>query len=547
MGRGVTLRCRTTVASRRIARFFLAVAVGFFLVNTPVAGGILTGHRVLSPTWGSAAVGPEPRWRTGCSEALVRLEKGLSNAAGRAFLAPYGQVVRRLPAIDVWVISECRTTASTLVDELTGRDGVLWAEPNGRYYALGITPDDNFYLAQQENLRQMGLPEAWVFTTGGTYPIAVLDGGVDLDHPDLAARIWVNPGEVPANGVDDDQNGYVDDVHGWNFVHGSTLLTEDPHGTHVAGIAGAHTDNGLGVAGVTWEGPLMSLQVLQAGSGEWADVAEAVVYAADNGARVLNLSLGGSEPSQTIEAAVAYARDRGCLLVAAVGNRDGASTSVLYPAALPAVLAVAATTAEDLPWSEGNRGPEVDLAAPGVEIVSTSSYGRYAKMTGTSMATPHVSGLASLVWSLRPTLTADQVAQVITGTAHDIYPFGRDERTGWGRVDAQEAILHLVQPEVTLVANRALILAERESAVLTATVNYGQGLAVPDGLTVAFHASLGRVNPSASTTRGGIVTATFTSTRTGVSTITARVGNSYAATVMPLVISGRFYLPLLMR
>lgn len=142
-----------------------------------------------------------------------------------------------------------------------------------------------------------------------------------------------------------------------------------------------------------------------------------------------------------MELAITYARDQDCLIVAAVGNSIHQPASVEYPAALPGLLAVAATTESDSPWWYGNRGPEVDAAAPGVDIFSTSSYGGYARMSGTSMPTPHVSGLAALIWALRPTLTADQVAHVITSTARDVYTSGWDPRTGWGRIDAYAAIL----------------------------------------------------------------------------------------------------------
>lgn len=392
--------------------------------------------QVAASPWTSAEDDDQP------SGILVKLKNRLAPGSAEGLFAQHNlKVVKRLPHIDVWLVASSEMSAPALMRRLERSSDVLWAEPNGRVSASGIIPNDNFYQAQQWNLRLIGLPEAWAFTTGDARPIAVIDTGIDLDHSDLGAKIWANPGEVPDNGLDDDDNGYVDDVGGWNFITGSTLMIEEPHGTHVAGIAGAHTDNDVGVAGVSWQSTIMPLQVLRGDSGTYADVAEAVVYAADNGARILNLSLGGEEPSGTIELATAYARDRDCLVVAAVGNNIHQPTPVEYPAALPGVLAVAATTDSDAPWGYSNRGPEVDVAAPGVDIFSTSSYGRYAEMSGTSMATPHVSGLAALIWALQPTLTADQVAHVITTTAHDVYTSGWDPRTGWGRIDAYTAIL----------------------------------------------------------------------------------------------------------
>jgi serine protease len=182
----------------------------------------------------------------------------------------------------------------------------------------------------------------------------------------------------------------------------------------------------------------MALKVLNsAGDGSWADVADAIVYAADNGARVINMSFGDEKSSQTIEMAVDYARDQGCLMVAAAGN---GGLSVLYPAALEDVLAVAATNNQDLPWTFGNQGPEIGIAAPGVDVFSTNALGSYTTLSGTSMSAPHVSGVASLIWSLRPDYSAIDVTQVLTTTAVDVWSPGFDPLTGWGRVNASTAI-----------------------------------------------------------------------------------------------------------
>jgi subtilisin family serine protease len=233
--------------------------------------------------------------------------------------------------------------------------------------------------------------------------------------------------------------------------------------------------------------------------------------------------------------------------VAAVGNNQSQPAPVLYPAALPEVVAVAATTDGDVPWSLGNRGPEVDLAAPGVDIFSTNRSGSYYFGSGTSAATPHVSGLAALLWSLQNTLTADQVTHVITSTAHDVYTSGWDQRTGWGRIDAQAAVLHLVQPQVDLASDRSSILVGDETAMLTATVTYSQSQPVPDGLTVTFFADLGNVNPQAATTCGGQVTTTFTSTHSGQAIVTASVGLGFQDVLTLTVRPHYFYLSVVCR
>lgn len=383
-------------------------------------------------------------------------------------------LVRRIPKIDVWVADCGDAEPGRLAAELNADGRVAWAEPNGWVYATQtdltgprcalaaqgcntrrparsswgsslpeVIPDDDFFAAQQENLRLIGLPNAWALTTGDAAPIAILDSGVDLDHPDLAQKIWVNTDEIPGNGLDDDGNGYVDDVQGWDFYPQPDALPDDEfgHGSLVAGIAAAETNNGKGIAGVSWQAQIMPLKVLgRTGAGSLDALAEGIVYAADNGARILNMSLGG-EPagggSQTVDVALAYARSKGCLMVAAAGNTAGA---VLYPASSPLVLAVAATDNQDLPWNFSSRGPEVDLAAPGVDIFSTYIGSAYFQVTGTSAAAPQVSGVAELVWSLHPDLPAAEVENMLKDTARDVWSPGWDSLTGWGRVDAYAAV-----------------------------------------------------------------------------------------------------------
>lgn len=493
----------------------------------------------------SADPKPPPRPTT----LLVRVRDGMVKESIQCLFASFGLRSRRqIPRIGVWEVQGPTKITEGLLATLAGHPDVIWAEPNGWVHAVGITPDDNLYQAQQWNLRWIGLPEAWVFTTGDGDPIAVIDTGVDLDHPDLAAKIWTNADEIPDNDEDDDENGYVDDVHGWDFAYDDALPQDDhSHGSHVAGIAAAHTDNAVGIAGVAWQSPAMPLKALRSdGWGTWADVAEAIIYAADNSARILNLSLGEKESSRTIEDAVLYARSQGCLIAAAAGNSGSQPASVLYPAALPGVMAVAATTHNDTPWVYSNRGPEVDVAAPGVDILSASSSGSYYLSSGTSMATPHVSGLAALVWSLQPELTADQVTHVITSTAEDVYTSGWDQRTGWGRIDGKAAILYLVQPQVDLLSDRSSILVGSERATLTATITYSQSQSVPDGLTVTFLASVGTVNPEAGTTYAGQVTTTFSSVQSGQAIVTASVGLDFQDVLTLTVIPHHLYLPVVL-
>ena len=221
---------------------------------------------------------------------------------------------------------------------------------------------------------------------------------------------------------------------------GNANVTDDfGHGTHVAGIAAAATNNGIGIAGVSWGARVMPVKVLdQYGNGWYSDIADGIVYAADNGAKIINLSLGGAAASQTLCQAAAYAQQKGALLVAATGN---AGAAVLYPAACDGVLAVAATDRSDQRASFSNYGPEVDLAAPGVDIYSTWPWlDGYFTKSGTSMAAPHVSGVAALVWSRWPEWDNIEVSRRIMETAVDVDVSGWDPYTGWGRLDAAAAL-----------------------------------------------------------------------------------------------------------
>ncbi len=337
------------------------------------------------------------------------------------------------------------------VEALRRDPAVVFAELDYSAHTTDIiTPTDPGW-SQQWDMRQIEAPAAWAALTDTTIiTVAVVDSGLALNHEDLAARRWINPGEIAGNGLDDDGNGKVDDVNGWHFFQKWTGTSYVPaenadvqddygHGTHVAGIAAAVLNNDIGIAGVAPQARVMPVKVLdQYGSGWYSDIAAGMVYAADNGARIINLSLGGAEDSQTLRAAVDYACSHGALVVAATGNTGGA---VLYPAAYEPVLAVAATDQNDQVAYFSNRGPQVDVAAPGVDIYSTWPWvtGYFTK-SGTSMATPHVSGVAALIWSGWPELSAAAVAHLIIETAVDVNVTGWDAETGWGRVDAYRAV-----------------------------------------------------------------------------------------------------------
>lgn len=248
-------------------------------------------------------------------------------------------------------------------------------------------------------------PEAWERATGGAQiVVAVIDGGIDYTHPDLAPHIWTNPGEVPGNGLDDDGNGYVDDVHGYDFANDDPdPIDTDGHGTHVAGTIGAVGNNGIGVAGVMPEVQLMAVQFLEGGSGYTFDAIQAIDYAVAMGAQISNNSWGGGGASQALRDTIAAAGEAGHLFVAAAGNSGAdADAAPHYPAAfdLDTVISVGASTASDTRAGFSNYGAEsVDLFAPGDAILSTLPGGTYGHYSGTSMAAPHVAGVAGLILS----------------------------------------------------------------------------------------------------------------------------------------------------
>ncbi len=327
-------------------------------------------------------------------------------------------------------------------------DKLLRCEPNWLFSAARV-PNDTRY-SSLYGLKKMRLPLAWDATVGSSQVIAaVLDSGVDYTHDDLESNISTNPGEIPSNGVDDDTNGFIDDVRGYDFVdQDADPMDENGHGTHCAGIIGAKGNNGLGVVGVNWKVGLLPVRVLNtAGRGASSDIAAGIIYAVDRGASVINLSLGSSSFSQVVEDAIQYALERDVLVVVAAGNngKDNDKTPV-YPASSSKsnVIAVAASTGGDTLASFSNYGLEsVDVAAPGDRILSTVPGNGYDVLDGTSMAAPHVTGLAALLKSLNINRSNADIRDVILSTA--VLRAGlREKISTGGRVDGAAAVQALV-------------------------------------------------------------------------------------------------------
>lgn len=313
-------------------------------------------------------------------------------------------------------------------------------------------PNDPNY-REQWNLAVMNMSQAWGIEQGNpAVTVAVVDSGIDMQHPEFRSQLWRNVDEIPRNGIDDDGNGYVDDINGWDFSDAPTLQgsgdwtvrdnepeDERGHGTQVSGIIGAAANNGIGIAGIAWRCRLMPLRAeFKYGVGAYLqndDVAAAIVYAADNGARVINMSWGDTVNAFIIEDAIAYAYAHGCVLVAAAGN-EGAVGS-WYPAGLKTVISVAGVERDRQLYTDSNFGATIDIAAPGAEILSTDLNGGYQNLFGTSMAAAHVSGVAALVLSADPDYTNAAVQETLISTAEPLFI---SRLVGAGLVDAYGAL-----------------------------------------------------------------------------------------------------------
>ena len=270
----------------------------------------------------------------------------------------------------------------------------------------------------------------WSYGTGAGIVVAVIDTGIDFNHPDLAANVWTNTAEAPGNGVDDDGNGYVDDILGWNFVANNGDVADDNgHGTHVAGIIGAVGNNGIGMVGTAWQAKIMGLKALNSnGKGLDSNVAAAIRYAADNGADVISLSWAGLGTSQSVFDAISYAHDIGITVVAAAGDQND-NVLNYYPASFWNVITVGSLQTYDSSKksTSSNWGARIDVSAPGEDILSILAAGTsfgipltsdYTRASGTSMSAAFGSGIAAMELSAHPDYSNEQVRQAIIMTKH---------------------------------------------------------------------------------------------------------------------------------
>lgn len=426
-------------------------------------------------------------------EILVKFKSTVSAQSVVQSLADAGiQAVKRFDAINV-VSCTINSSKSVLeaVEECNESPDIEYAEPNYIYKASVIPNDSRF--GELYGMTQIDGPEAWDVQKGSkAIIVGVIDTGVDTDHDDLTDNIWHNPGESGGgkenNKVDDDGNGYVDDYRGWDFINNDNNPYDDnQHGTHCSGVIGAVGNNNLGVVGVNWNVSIMPLKFLAGnGSGSTDDALDAIIYATDMGAKILSNSWGGGGRSQALEDAIKYANDHGVLFVAAAGNEFSNNDSApTYPCnyEVPNVISVAANTSSDRLAGFSNFGKKtVDLSAPGSNIVSTIPQQRYAALSGTSMATPHVAGAAALMWAQFPSMSMNKLIVRLLGSVDRNVNYSDKVATG-GRLNvakglsASPIIARTTRLDNTLdeagpYVVESDIIDDSESTIKTATLTY---------------------------------------------------------------------------
>ncbi|MEK7632019.1 MAG: S8 family serine peptidase [Patescibacteria group bacterium] len=358
--------------------------------------------------------------------------------AHAATLQPYRLVLtRQAGGLESRVVAA--PSLSAALAQARALPGVVAAEPDVTYRMAGVPNDPDY--TQQAALSTIGAPTAWnTRTDASSVVVAVLDSGVDITNPDLAGNLWTNPKEIAGNSVDDDANGYVDDVHGWNFIEGSrdprpqvtpgATVAGINHGTVIAGIIGAQGNNGVAGTGVAWEATIMAVRVLDStGSGSTVTVAQGVRYAVAAGAKIINLSFVGEGTSATLVAALDEAHAAGVLVIAAAGNEGvDLDSSPRYPACYAGVIGVGSVSPSNTRSTFSNYGSCVDIAAPGENVYSTFFYSPdqgYSQVSGagwygTSVASPFVAGAAVLLRAAGPDLGVDAVEALLKQSAFSL-------------------------------------------------------------------------------------------------------------------------------
>jgi len=360
-------------------------------------------------------------------EVVVRFHPRPDDAAIQQMLRSLDAKIKR--DHDKFLILKSNSlTTREMMKKLAEHPDSVYAEPN--YLLLpNRLPNDTLYPDYQWNLSLIGMEQTWDVNRGSSdVVVAIVDTGLDLEHPEFAGKV----------------------TEGYNVLDGSNLPEDDNgHGTHVAGIIAAKTNNSDGIAGMSWNSKLMPIKAIGAdGSGSAVDIAEGIYWATDHGADVINLSVGNYTSSAALKEACRYAFEHNVVLVAASGNDNTDQPS--YPAAYDEVLCVAAVDHRRERADFSNYGDYVDVAAPGVDIPSTYIYSDYAALSGTSMACPHVAALAALIRSAQPDMKNTEVMELIRKSAVDLGAPGRDPLYGYGMIDAEKTIKQLSPPKQTM-------------------------------------------------------------------------------------------------
>ena len=409
-------------AVSRLYKLFLACLISSFILSG-VPFVFYFDHHAAMAASASKTAGPVETYLLQFAPNTSEMERAQVLAEMNAVLVEWMAPIH-VAKVQVQPVSD----ADGRVFAAAANPAVQFVERDDAIVSGAYLPNDPDFADESKTYAQevIHLPAAWDINTGSDdVIIAILDTGMSLSHTELATRFV--PGYDLINGDDDPS-----DDHG--------------HGTHVAGIIAAQMDNNVGIAGVCPNCRIMPVKVLDKQNlGSWSTVAEGIIYAVDHGAQIINVSLGGVKPSPTVAEAVAYAASNDVLIVAAAGNAQ--STDPFYPAAYDHVLAVSATDKLDELWPLSNSGDYIDVAAPGHMIYSTMplelSYEvGYAYMTGTSMAAPHVAGLAGLLLSQDPNRSAADLEEIITTTADDLGDAGWDATFGYGRINAYAALAY---------------------------------------------------------------------------------------------------------
>jgi len=383
--------------------------------------GTITTHLgtlgILCLAAGLASAAPSPQ-KFVMDELIVQFKAGVHKAGSDSVLKGAGAAeAEEIPQLRVKRIKVPAAARDKIKAALAKNPNVSFVEEN--YLAEPLaTPNDPSYVSQW-HLPKIAAPAGWDITTGSsTVDIAILDTGVDPAHPDLAGKL----------------------LPGFNF-YTNTSDTHDVygHGTKVAGSAAAMANNAAGVAGVAWQNPIMPLVISDStGYATYARMASAMTYAVDHGVRIINISFGGSTSSSTLQNAVNYAWNKGAVIFAAASNYN--TSTPYYPAACTNVVSVSATDANDAKASFSNYGSTIDIAAPGVSILTTTNGGGYGSVSGTSFSSPIAAGLGALILSVNPTLTNAQVVDIITRNADDIGTPGFDQYFGYGRINVLKSL-----------------------------------------------------------------------------------------------------------